>query len=95
MPEILTVEQLITTVLAIFGFLCTAIFILVSYLLRGWLSTQKEHGEIIGHMVDDMNSLKAVTQANSKAIGDMITNQTKALERMERGKRKECNVLST
>lgn len=104
MPEILTTDQLITAVLAILGILCTAIGFLVSYLLKGWINTQKEHGKIIRQVVIDMNSLKEVAQANMKAIGDMIENQKKAqreayegqamaLDRLEKGQERANGEL--
>lgn len=86
MPEIMPTDQ----IMYVLGLLCTAIFLLGSYLIKGLFSTQKEHGKMLEQVVIKMGSLENATQANSKAIGDIVVIQRKTHERMEEAQ-KESN----
>lgn len=90
MTDTITNAQLTVFFWDAFKSLGTVLFFILTYFIKGWVATQKEQGEKIEQAISDMRSLRDATQANSKAIGDMIISHTKALERMERGQ-KETN----
>ena len=58
------------------------VFVL-AYFLKEWRVAQKKQVKKVEQLVSDMRSLRDATQANSKAIGDMIVSHGRALEIMK------------
>jgi len=82
MTDALTNVQLLAFFWDAFKGLGTVLILIIGYFLRGWISTQKQHGDKIVQMVSDMRSLSQATQNNTKAITDMIAANEKSMKAM-------------
>jgi len=68
----------------------SVLFLLLAYFVKKSRSDQIAQAETVRQLVYDMGSMKDATQANSKAISDMIVSHGKALEGMKENQ-KETN----
>lgn len=82
MTDLITSTQMYTFIWDILKWIGSALFLVLVYFVKKSRSDQIIQAETVRQLVYDMGSMKDATQANAKAIGDMIVSHGKALSIM-------------
>ncbi len=91
MTDLITSTQMYTFIWDILKWIGSVLFLVLVYFVKKSRSDQIAQAETVRQLVYDMGSMKDATQANSKAISEMIVSHGKALDIMKENQ-KETNT---